>query len=398
MALTRAADIDLDPRSGHVRIDGQDVTEVIRTPRVNDAVSLVAAMGEVREVMVAHQRRFARENGRIVAEGRDIQTVVFPEAVLKVYLDASEDVRVDRRVDEMRRKDPDLDAAAVRRALADRDRMDRGRELAPLKAAPDAVLLDTSDLTPGKVLERLGAAGTFAGSAGRDGLNSREGVGFGTSAARAVGRVPAAVAKPPDAPLPDESFPPHARTRQGPHEGNPRRRAPERRIEDVFGSGAEHEASLTAAYDHTSGEFAANKVVKGKIVDIRNDEVVVDIGYKSEGVIPLVEFADATEFDVGDIDRGPPRERRRGRPAASSSRSARPTASAAGSGSSRRTRKATRSAGACCKKIKGGLLVDIGVPVFLPASQVDDPPPGRHRRVHRQGDRGADHQDRRAAA
>jgi len=155
VALTRAADLHLDPRTGHVQIDGVDVTEVIRTPRVNDAVSRVAAMGEVREVMVAHQRRFARENGRIVAEGRDIQTVVFPEAVLKVYLDASEDVRVDRRVAEMRRKDPDLDAASVRRALADRDRMDRGRELAPLKAAPDAVLLDTSDLTPGKVLERL---------------------------------------------------------------------------------------------------------------------------------------------------------------------------------------------------------------------------------------------------
>ena len=155
VALTRAADLHLDPRTGHVSIDGHDVTDVIRTARVGGAVSSVAAVAEVRDVMVAHQRRFAQENGRIVAEGRDIQTVVFPEAVLKVFLDATETVRVERRVAEMRRKDPDLDPSRVQRELADRDRMDRGRELAPLKAAPDAVHLDTTRLTPAKVLEEL---------------------------------------------------------------------------------------------------------------------------------------------------------------------------------------------------------------------------------------------------
>jgi small subunit ribosomal protein S1 len=140
-------------------------------------------------------------------------------------------------------------------------------------------------------------------------------------------------------------------------------------LETVFGAGAEHDTELSAAYDHTTSEFAPNKVVKGKIVDIRNDEVVVDIGYKSEGIIPLGEFADATEYDVGDIievllesvDR-------------------------AVGGILLSKRKADRIRGweriveshkegdtvrgKVLKKIKGGLLVDIGVPVFLPASQV----------------------------
>jgi cytidylate kinase len=155
VALARAARIHLDPRTGQVTIDGQDVTEVIRTPRVNEAVSVVAAIPEVREVMVAHQRRFADENRRIVAEGRDIQTVVFPRAVAKVYLDAAEDVRVERRVEEMRRKDPGLDPAEVRQALLERDRLDRGREVAPLRPAEDAVHVNTSAVTPAKVLADL---------------------------------------------------------------------------------------------------------------------------------------------------------------------------------------------------------------------------------------------------
>jgi small subunit ribosomal protein S1 len=140
-------------------------------------------------------------------------------------------------------------------------------------------------------------------------------------------------------------------------------------IESVFGSGDEHVVQLDAAYEQTVSEFAPNKVVKGKIVDIRNDEVVVDIGYKSEGVISLGEFADATEFDVGDIIEV-----------------FLESVDQSGGGIVLSKRRADRIRGwerivqsqkegdtvrgRVLKKIKGGLLVDIGVPAFLPASQV----------------------------
>lgn len=151
--ITREARIDLDPASGRVSIDGRDVTDLIRTAPVDAAVSDVAAFAAVREVMVAHQRRFAQVNGRIVAEGRDIGTVVFPAATLKVYLDASAEERARRRIEEKRRKDPVLDERAVREAIDRRDGKDSTRDVAPLKRAPDAVRVDTTGLGPDKVLE-----------------------------------------------------------------------------------------------------------------------------------------------------------------------------------------------------------------------------------------------------
>src|SRR5438552_9225078 len=139
-------------------------------------------------------------------------------------------------------------------------------------------------------------------------------------------------------------------------------------LEAVFTAGGGSDQLLTA-YDTTTAEFAANRVVKGKIVDIRNDEVVVDIGYKSEGVISMGEFSDSTEFDVGDMIEV-----------------LLESVDEAGGGIVLSKRKADRIRGweriiqshkegdtvrgRVVKKIKGGLLVDIGVPVFLPASQV----------------------------
>lgn len=150
--IAREARIDLEPLTGRVSIDGRDVTDLIRTAPVDAAVSDVAAFAAVREVMVAHQRRFAEANGRIVAEGRDIGTVVFPKATLKVYLDASADERARRRVEEKRHKDPSLDASAVRVSIEVRDGKDRSRDVAPLKEADDAVRVDTTGLGPDKVL------------------------------------------------------------------------------------------------------------------------------------------------------------------------------------------------------------------------------------------------------
>lgn len=151
--IARDARIDLDPRTGRVCFDGRDVTDAIRTSTVDAAVSDVAAVAAVRDVMVAHQRRFAAVNGQVVAEGRDIGTVVFPEATLKIYLDASAEERARRRLEEKRHRDPTLDPAAVRASLDVRDGKDSRREVAPLREADDAVRVDTTGLGPDKVLE-----------------------------------------------------------------------------------------------------------------------------------------------------------------------------------------------------------------------------------------------------
>jgi CMP/dCMP kinase len=153
-ALARDLDLHVD-RAGRVRLGAEDVTEAIRSADVNSAVSLVAANPEVRLVMREHQRRFAREHGRVVAEGRDIGSVVFPDAVLKVFLDANEAERVRRRVEELRAKEPGVDASRVRDALIERDLRDTGREVDPLVRARDAVAVDTTGLTPAQVVDRV---------------------------------------------------------------------------------------------------------------------------------------------------------------------------------------------------------------------------------------------------
>jgi cytidylate kinase len=159
--LASRAQVQLDPGRGRVAIDGADVTEPIRTQAVDAGVSVVAALGAVRTVMRRHQREFATAFGRIVAEGRDMGTRVFPEAVVKVFLVATVDERVRRRVAELQaaaRQGPgggQVDPAAVRRALIERDRLDESRDVDPLRPAPDAVELDTTGLTPAQVVDTI---------------------------------------------------------------------------------------------------------------------------------------------------------------------------------------------------------------------------------------------------
>jgi cytidylate kinase len=147
--------IELEPREGRVTVDGRDVTGEIRTPDVNVGVSFIAEIPEVREVMRLHQRRFAAHHERVIADGRDMGTAVFPNAAVKVFLEAHEDERVRRRVEELRAKDPRVDAGRVRDDLVARDRKDRGREVDPLVRAGDAVPVDTTGLTPAEVLAKV---------------------------------------------------------------------------------------------------------------------------------------------------------------------------------------------------------------------------------------------------
>ncbi|MGH9090621.1 MAG: 3-phosphoshikimate 1-carboxyvinyltransferase, partial [Acidimicrobiales bacterium] len=138
-ALAGAADIVID--AGGVWIDGEDVTEAVRTPEVSGAVSAVAANPEVRRHLVERQRRWAGDHGGGVVEGRDIGSVVFPDARLKVYLTASPEERARRRHEE-----PEL---------ARRDHIDSTRSASPLQRAPDARLLDTTGRSVEDVVEEV---------------------------------------------------------------------------------------------------------------------------------------------------------------------------------------------------------------------------------------------------
>ncbi len=134
--------VDLEVTLDAVTVDGVDATIEIRGPEVTRAVSTVAANDKVRAELVSRQREWARRHGGGVVEGRDIGSVVFPDAELKVYLDARPEVRAARRSKEV----TDLDYETVAADLARRDALDQGRSASPLTRAGDAIEVDTSDL------------------------------------------------------------------------------------------------------------------------------------------------------------------------------------------------------------------------------------------------------------
>lgn len=146
-----AEQVDLRVDESGTRVDGVDASIEIRGPEVTRAVSIVAANPDVRREMVSRQREWARRRGGGVLEGRDIGTVVFPEAELKVYLTASPETRAARRSQEV----TDLDYETVAADLARRDALDQGRESDPLRTADDAIVLDTTDRTVDEVLDEI---------------------------------------------------------------------------------------------------------------------------------------------------------------------------------------------------------------------------------------------------
>lgn len=144
--IAGSVEIELGER---VVVDGEDVTEAIRSPAASAAASRVAADPEVREAMVALQRALIR-TGDWVAEGRDIATVVAPDAEVKIFLTASDEIRAQRRAREL-----EIDVAGVLAEQQERDERDRDRAHSPLVAAVDSVLLDTGGLDLEAVVERV---------------------------------------------------------------------------------------------------------------------------------------------------------------------------------------------------------------------------------------------------
>jgi cytidylate kinase len=136
---------------GTVMVDGVDATIEIRGPEVTRAVSIVAANPAVRDELRRRQRQWAERRGGGVVEGRDIGTVVFPDATLKVFLDAQPEVRASRRSQEV----ADLSYETVAADLARRDALDQGRVDSPLRIADDAHVIDTSDLSVDDIVEAV---------------------------------------------------------------------------------------------------------------------------------------------------------------------------------------------------------------------------------------------------
>jgi cytidylate kinase len=150
--LAKAADIDLAP--GRISLNGEDVSEAIRTPEVSNGASKIAVIPGVRRAMVAKQREIGQRSS-VVMEGRDIGTVVFPEADVKVFLDAQPPERVRRRMREMQEKGGSVSESQLTAEMAERDRRDSTRSDAPLAQAPDATYLDSTSLNLDEVEEAI---------------------------------------------------------------------------------------------------------------------------------------------------------------------------------------------------------------------------------------------------
>jgi cytidylate kinase len=147
--LARAATITLEGDGARVLLNGEDVTDAIRGPEVSSAASLVATIPGVRRALVEKQRAIGAQNN-VVMEGRDIGSVVFPNADLKIFLDADTQERAKRRAAEV-----DGDTGVISRQLRERDQRDRTRPEAPLTQAPDAVYVDSTGLSIEDVEENI---------------------------------------------------------------------------------------------------------------------------------------------------------------------------------------------------------------------------------------------------
>ena len=158
-ALGQSLPIHFGAGGTEIRIGDRDVTDAIRTPEIGSLTSQVAVLPELRQHVSARQRELARESqqqcGGAVLEGRDIQTVVFPDAQLKIFLTATNEARALRRLNQWGEKGLSGDFDLALRDIIERDERDTSRAASPLKAAPDAIHVLTDDLSPDQVVRKI---------------------------------------------------------------------------------------------------------------------------------------------------------------------------------------------------------------------------------------------------
>jgi len=158
LIISSLDDIDInlifENRKTRVFVNNKEVTEEIRTPEINKIVSKVAALVPVREKLTYLQRKMG-EKGNVLMDGRDIGTFVFPNADVKIFLTASVEERARRRFEELKAKGFDVNLKDIEKDIALRDKLDSEREMAPLKKADDAVLLDTTGMSIEEVVDKI---------------------------------------------------------------------------------------------------------------------------------------------------------------------------------------------------------------------------------------------------
>ena len=137
-----------------VILEGEDVSDTLRTEKVGNAASKVAALPRVREALLRRQRAFNEQPG-LVADGRDMGTVVFTSAQVKIFLDASAEERATRRMNQLQKKGLDVNFSSLLSEIQERDYRDRNRAVAPLRPADDALVLDSTDMSIEQVLEKV---------------------------------------------------------------------------------------------------------------------------------------------------------------------------------------------------------------------------------------------------
>lgn len=160
-ALAQTLPLKFEENGRKIFIDNRDVSALIREPGISEATSQIAAIGAVRPAIVEQQRRLGREgearHGGAVLEGRDIQTVVFPDAEIKIFLTATPRTRAQRRLKDWKAEGRRFDLAQLEKEITQRDQLDSSRADSPLRAAEDAVHLPTDELTADEVVRKIAA-------------------------------------------------------------------------------------------------------------------------------------------------------------------------------------------------------------------------------------------------
>lgn len=156
LAIANALDIRFVIHEGHLQtwLGQEEVSDKLRTETTASAASKIAVMGSVRDALLARQQAFAQMPG-LIADGRDMGTVVFPAAPLKIYLTASAEERAKRRAKQLQEQGRDVNIARILADISERDARDMQRTVAPLKPADDAVIIDSSDLSAAEVFEQV---------------------------------------------------------------------------------------------------------------------------------------------------------------------------------------------------------------------------------------------------
>jgi small subunit ribosomal protein S1 len=355
----------------------EDVSAAIRHEDMGLAASRISALPAVRNRLTALQQDMGRQGG-VVLEGRDIGTVVFPNADFKFFLVATPEERARRRYKELKEKGESVDFAQVLADIGRRDHQDETRDVAPLKRAPDAIDIDSTDRNVDEVVEamlalvragesrrkiNLGQGDTVLGNGndGNDGIDKNL-----EKMEEKVAEVAQAEGSRPE--TKDETTRTPGRTEVRPERGRGPGGGPEREEEEGEDFGAMFEESLKQRETEHLTE-----IIKGFVVGVHKDQVMVDIGGKSEGYVPLDEFrVDGGEpvVNVGSeievvIDR---RDEDDGMIRLSKDKAGK-----------RRTWDDLEIAfkdnepvtGKIVEKVKGGLMVELGVKAFLPGSQAD---------------------------